>query len=566
MKGGASLYYAEMLAEFDTDVNIQDHSGKTALHWACEGQHSDMVKLCLSVPDCVIGIKDNDGLTAFDISLRSGNESIADSFYTSIMEMEETFPQAALLRVLTVSSEPATGLPVFPGTAIFGPIQDNNKLLVQALVDRGVDLTARNHEGNTALHVAAAMVDNVEIVTILLEAGSDVHDIGKGGATALQIAARTADRKMVQALQDWEAKADVRDNLGRTALQLAEDNQKEVVGQLEQVKDVKPKSHPILEIQQDIQVLHQKPDTSCDGQEPLLPVEMVQRTSIKLKLRNEDEHTMLYQAVMNADLERVRTLLELGADTEIKFDNEWTVLHQATESGLTGIVKELLASGANIEAVNDRGRTPLGLAALKGNLEIVKILLAGGANVHATNYWEETALFDAVGQGHTATVKTLLDAGSNIEAVGQIGRTALIYAAGGGELDVVKTLLAEGARIEAVDKHGKTALVAAAYAGGLDRVQTLLARGAQIEAADKDGDTALLGAASYGFSHIVEALLAAGAQIEAANHKNQTALQMASKNKQKETVKILKAGGAETTVARARTAVLRGLGLKDPPT
>lgn len=52
-KGGSqlNLLYAEMLAEFDdTDLNIQDKQGRTALHWAYAGSHHDLVRLCLSVP------------------------------------------------------------------------------------------------------------------------------------------------------------------------------------------------------------------------------------------------------------------------------------------------------------------------------------------------------------------------------------------------------------------------------------------------------------------------------------------------------------------------------------
>lgn len=106
-----SLCYAEMLAEFpDTGVNVQDDEGRTALHWACVMSDANMVMLCLSVPECQIGLKDNNGLTAFDISLQNsgGNESIPSLFYRSMMDMEDIHPQAALLRALTVMSEPAT--------------------------------------------------------------------------------------------------------------------------------------------------------------------------------------------------------------------------------------------------------------------------------------------------------------------------------------------------------------------------------------------------------------------------------------------------------------------------
>lgn len=206
---GGNLHYAEMLAEFaDTNVNVQDSRGRTALHWACARGLTAMVRLCLSVPECEIGLKDNDGLTAFDISRRGGSEKIPTLFYKSMFEMEESHPQAALLRVLTVTSVPAMDKPVFPGIAIFGPIEDRNTTLVKALVDRGVDLTARNKDGDTALHVAASRAGNLEIATMLLNAGADVDAIGKGGATPFEYATHTGDQLMIQSLHGWKARVD----------------------------------------------------------------------------------------------------------------------------------------------------------------------------------------------------------------------------------------------------------------------------------------------------------------------------------------------------------------------
>lgn len=219
-----NLLYAEALAEFaDTDINVQDIHGRTALHWACVKSLPNIVMLCLSVPGCDVSLRDKDNLTAFDLS-QGNDELIPNLFYKNILEMDETDPQGALLRVLTVTSEPTEDKAKFPGAAIFEPIQERNSALVTALIRRGVDLTARNTDGDTALHIAAAQVDSADIATSLLEAGSDINAKGASGATPLHHAAHTADEEMVTVLLHWQADVDVKDSDEKTALHLAAEN------------------------------------------------------------------------------------------------------------------------------------------------------------------------------------------------------------------------------------------------------------------------------------------------------------------------------------------------------
>lgn len=52
------------------------------------------------IAQCQSGLKDEDGLTAFEISLQSAgvNESLPTLFYRSMLDQEEIEPLAALLR------------------------------------------------------------------------------------------------------------------------------------------------------------------------------------------------------------------------------------------------------------------------------------------------------------------------------------------------------------------------------------------------------------------------------------------------------------------------------------
>lgn len=316
--GGAKFLYAEMLAEFQTtDVNVQDNQGRTALHWACAATSpkKKFVALCLSVPDCQIGLLDNDGRTAFDIAMQAGNEKISALFYRSIFEMEETHPQEALLRVLTITAEPEPDRPVFPGAALFAPIEVGNSLLVKALLERGVDLAATNTNGDTALHLAVK-VCNLEIATLLLEAGSD---------------------------------AAAKDREGRTAMQVAVENQQE----------------DIVAIFEGHEVVLPAPRTDLESLNQIWKIPLIQAATVGdldavcelLKLgadvnAGENDRCALHLAAEHGHTEIVKTLLAYGAQIEATTPLfEYTPLHLAAEHGHTETIQVLLANGAYIEAV-----------------------------------------------------------------------------------------------------------------------------------------------------------------------------------------------------------------------
>lgn len=586
MKGGLSLLEAEMMAEFeDTDINIRDSLGRTALHWASVGNHSDMVRLCLSIPECQIGLLDNDGLTAFDLAMSGGggNEAIPDLFYKSILEIEDTHPQNALLRALTVTSEPDRDKPIFPGVAIFDPIEADNEILVAALINRGVDLTAKNVNGDTALHVAAKM-GNRKIVTMLLSAGSKTNATSNGGATPLDYATEMKDKQIMQLL--LESDVDLVDEMPQLQeapdehFPLPPDTEIDVTAHEQDVRTVLGLDK---EKKTDGRVLHQDEDSdSGTGNIDLRAVtnhnDMVRALIQNIESRNESGRTGLLQAALTGDLSTFRVLLELGANTDARDEDQWTSLHLAVRSGHLEIVESLLAKGAEIEAVGSLRYTALLLATENGQTEIVNVLLSAGANITAardlrtsddrqwskiSTVYGEQPLHLAAGNGHSEIVKALLARGANTEQIATSKRyTALHQAAVNGHADTVKALLAGGASIESVNSHGETALQLAAGRGQVETVKVLLAAGAQIEARVPGGKTALMLAAGNGHTETVAVLLAAGAKTEAHDWRSQRALMLAAVNGHAETVNSLLVGGAQTDALgpRGRTALMLAAG------
>ncbi|KAL0634668.1 hypothetical protein Q9L58_006394 [Maublancomyces gigas] len=486
IQGGLSLLEAEMMAEFeDTDVNIQDNHGRTALHWACAKDHFDMVRLCLSISQSIIGLRDNDGLTAFDVACQSGNDMIPTLFYKSMFEMEETHPQEALLRVLTLTSDPVVDRPIFPGSAMFKPVRDGNVPLIEALIARGVDHAARDEDGNTALHVAAK-TGQVEIAAILLDGGFDFHAKENSGATPLDLAADTGNKDMEQALLTRMAWQNEGSNKAGTAKQLPQKHQKD--------PQVEPR------------------DTSIHNEErPTLlgaTKRNLEQTPIRrIERKNEQGLTQLLQAALDGDLDNLMALLQLGANVEAKNPDEHTPLHLAAKHGHLEIVKALIARGAEIEAVDELRASSLILAARNGHDEIVSELLDAGADIEQSNYWNQTALHVAADRGHTAVVTKLLAAGAGIEAVDAFGFTALHRSADHGHTGIVHELLSHGAYTEVVTDMEYTPLHLAVARGRTLTVKELIANGARPGALCAEGTARQL-ASKYGNQDTIELLVA----------------------------------------------------------
>jgi len=86
------------------------------------------------------------------------------------------------------------------------------------------------------------------------------------------------------------------------------------------------------------------------------------------------------------------TLIQAGADLNVRDLEGSTPLLVARRSGNGDPVRQLAAAGANLHAANHRGGTPLIEATRYGNLQTVTFLLASGANKATRTVDGRTAL------------------------------------------------------------------------------------------------------------------------------------------------------------------------------
>jgi ankyrin repeat protein len=348
--------------------------------------------------------------------------------------------------------------------------------MLKLLLEVGANVDSPNPEGQTAL-MAVARTGNVAAAQLLVERGATVDAREKwGGQTALMWASARRHPEMMQLL--LSKGADV------NAASIDRDYQRHVTA------EGRPKS------------------LDSGGLTPLLYaarencgacVDVLLKNRVDVDLPDPDGVSPLLVAIMNANWDLARRLVEAGADV-----NHWDTygeapLYTAIElrSRIDGgrnsidtpnktpglaIVKLLLERGAdpnmqlffkpaNVRgAVQTRGATPLIRAAHNADLDVVKLLLEHGADATVQTGDRQTPIH-AVLAGRAPEnqalelIKALQKAGADVNVIALInhpeeirGGTALHYAVRKRYKEVIKLLASYNIDMNAVDQDGLTAL------------------------------------------------------------------------------------------------------------
>jgi ankyrin repeat protein len=487
-------------------------------------------------------------------------------------------------------------------TALMAAAMRGDAEVVKRLLDAKADVNLKDKQGETALF-DAVRYGHLEATRLLLDAGADPNisnqrppKASDSGYTPLMYAARRGLVPDITPVTDWlaivkallgkGANPDTRNNMGATALNVAQDyGNQDIVKILLQGGAKQVLTYKGLGLNESLLMAaangdaHEVTEALNAGADP----QAVSRTGV----------TPLLAAAFGGSVDAVRAIVERGADVNNIPTGyrawTWTAEHIATteqplaqaaslgytalivasEKGYTDIVAYLLAHGADPKLANMEGDTPLSMAAEQGHAKVVAMLLEKGVDpdegraqappwtaravIGVRAQVRSTPLSLAAQGGHTDTVKVLLDHGADPDVRGFAGKTALFWAVERGYRDVADLLLEHKADPDINNSAGQTPLMEAAKTGKADLVRDLVAHHADLNA--KEGDDGLPGtldvSAGTGMTPLILAvvgnhlavaniLLQAGADVSIRNRGGQDALDVAIKNGNQDMISLLR--------------------------
>ncbi len=479
-------------------INAADKGGVTPLLSACTAGNLEAVKVLieLGANPKVRTIDGGSALHAAAATRPPSMATVARVFDRLTIRDGNGEPPAGTIDWLKVIAEStdAKGQPIQISPAELQARED----LLRLLIDKGVDVDAKNKNGATAMHVAASAPVPALCQQLVLR-GSKAIDLADGnGTTPLLNAALTCQTATAEYLIAQGAAVDAANEGGWTPLMAAG-----VVGDEKTLKLLLDKGAKIGA-------------TDVSGQTPM------------------------HFAALGGKLPALELLLKAGLDVDTPSKIGVTPLRLAAAQGHLEAVKWFIAHKASLTSLSKDQLTPLHAACVTGTPEVCEALLAAGAELTAKDsrgYFPQHVAAEA---GNTAVLALLESKGLDVNGVAASGVVALHLAAETGRAETVKWLLAHKADPNVVGGGRQiTPLHSGAYGGSVEVVQALLAAGAKVNVKSGDGSTPLMVATLQKRKALYALLIAAGADPSITNDTGKSPLSTALNAGDWDTLKIL---------------------------
>ena len=419
------------------DVNAPQADGTTALHWAANGDDSEIVDLLIRA-GANVKAANRYGVTPLWLACLNGSA-------------------ATIERLLKAGADANTAMP--EGETVLMTAARTGKIdAVKALLDYGAAVNTREGwRGQTALMWAAAE-GHPGVIQVLVERGAEIHARSNGGFTAMLFAAREGRIGAVQAL--LKAGANLNDSLpvrtrqGTVAAASAAAGSTPAETGLNAFLLAAANAH--YELAAWFLDRGADPNAAPQGWTALHQVSWVRKAGVS------GSNNPAPEGSGNLDsLEFVRKLVAKGAVLDARVTKR---------------------PGMGVTTLNSIGATPFLLAARTADADLMRLLAALGADPLLGNEDNTTPLMVAAGLGTQSpgedpgtepevleAVGVALELGNDLNAVDKNGETVMHSAAYKHVPSVVQFLAEKGAKIEVWNQPNKKGWTPLKIAEGVQR-------------------------------------------------------------------------------------------------
>ncbi|KAF7530955.1 hypothetical protein G7054_g9349 [Neopestalotiopsis clavispora] len=463
----ASSKVVKQLLDYGSRVDIVGRKRRTALHLAAVQGRDDIVT-CLLDSGADGRHQDEDYCTPLLLAASMGQTEVVDALLrtASNHEKETRNQDGRTAASMAAYKGQSSSLKSLLDKGVDIETTDNDRwtplslaagagrsYIVELLLDRGARITAVDDDGWTALHWAAYKGHN-DVAQSLLERNADIEAKDKDTWTPLLLASARGHRAVVQSLIDRGANIQAKNRDGQSAPQIASNE-----------------GHETIRSFLDRHLANFGPSGETTGHDY---TDFLATPSDKIHLTHVKDV-------------RMASSLDGRTPPAVKSKDLFGAVDREDQS----LIKSLLNKGADTEVRDGDGATPLLRAVSNGNISILKLLYENGANAHARAAGNVTALHLSAGRGHHLITLYLLECGIYVDARSLDGKTALHASARHGHQDIVELLLENGAGNGYTTVDGKTALHCSAEQGHLGIVKCLVNRGVVLGSKTVDGKSAL---------------------------------------------------------------------------
>ena len=377
--------------------------------------------------------------------------------------------------------------------------REGNIKIVEALLEKGATIDARNREQQTPLHYAC-FFGHLEVAMALIDNGAAIDARDDDGNTPLHLAINHNRVHVAIALIERGAQINIKNSSLITPLHLASNTIEESPPFVNLFDKLLEKGAQVNELDDNGNTpLHM----ACSkGNEQI--VESLIKNGAVVNNQNNREQTPLYNAVLYGYEKIIPVLIKNGANIDMSDSSQDTPLHVASGQGDTDIVNILIDNGAAIDARDSFQNTPLHRALNLGgrfnndNKKVAIALIKRGADVYAENnsgntpscyedmktlfnlLWRGTPLLTAMHSGRMDIFQEKLDQVDYSVNEKLTGGWTILHVAASlnrnvNRMEYVDLILKSGrVDVDAKTNDGKTALMIANERGDVELVHSLL--------------------------------------------------------------------------------------------